>query len=67
MCIGVAVVDVCLSVQLRDIPRAPTTYPFAVRSRRATWGQRERGESVCALVYALCAWRCSTWGTFYER
>lgn len=28
---------------------------------------RERGESVCALVYALCAWRCSTWGTFYER
>lgn len=50
----------CLSVQLRDIPRAPTTYPFAVRSRRATWGHRMgvavcvRGGSLCVLWYTPC-------------
>lgn len=68
----VAVVDVCVCscgtspVRLLPIP-SPCDLDAPLGPPYGRGCVRERGESVCALVYALCAWRCSTWGTFYER
>lgn len=72
MCIGVAVVDVCLcSCGTSPVRLLPIPSPCDLDAPRGAtvwaWLCAREGESVCALVYALCAWRCSTWGTFYER